>query len=51
MCNAVLLGSSGLLCIFAVACVVAYVTSAHRGIYETQRIDTPKRGHRRDDTR
>lgn len=26
----------------ALACVVAYVCSLHRGIYETQRIDTPK---------
>jgi len=26
----------------AVACAVAYVFSAHRGIYEAQRVDTPK---------
>jgi H+/Cl- antiporter ClcA len=25
-----------------VGCVVAYLTSGHRGIYGTQRIDTPK---------
>ena len=30
--------------LLAVACVVSYVFSAHRGIYGTQRIDTPKGG-------
>ncbi len=29
----------------AVGCVVSYVFSAHRGIYESQRIDTPKDKH------
>jgi H+/Cl- antiporter ClcA len=28
--------------LFAVACVVSYVFSAHRGIYGSQRLDTPK---------
>jgi len=28
--------------VFAIACVVAYVASAHRGIYHSQRIDTRK---------
>ena len=28
----------------AVGCVVAYVCSSHRGIYTSQRLDTPKRG-------
>lgn len=28
--------------LFATACVVAYVTSSHRGIYNSQRVDTPK---------
>jgi H+/Cl- antiporter ClcA len=31
----------------AVACVVAYLTSGHAGIYKAQRIDTPKRRRRR----
>jgi H+/Cl- antiporter ClcA len=30
----------------AVACVVAYLTSGHAGIYKAQRIDTPKRRRR-----
>jgi len=30
--------------LFAVACSVSYVFSSHRGIYGTQRIDTPKGG-------
>ncbi len=30
--------------LFAVACVIAYFTSSHEGIYRSQRIDTPK-GH------
>lgn len=33
---------SGPMVLFAVTCVVSYVFSAHRGIYGTQRIDTPK---------
>jgi H+/Cl- antiporter ClcA len=33
---------SGALPYFAVGCVVAYVFSSHRGIYGSQRIDTPK---------
>ena len=28
--------------VFAIACVIAYVTSAQRGIYHGQRIDTRK---------
>ncbi len=28
--------------LFAIACVVSYIFSAHRGIYGTQRIDSPK---------
>jgi H+/Cl- antiporter ClcA len=32
--------------LLAVACVVAYVFSSHRGIYGTQRVDTPKGAHR-----
>ena len=35
--------------LLAVACVVAYVFSSHRGIYGTQRVDTPKGAHRPDD--
>jgi H+/Cl- antiporter ClcA len=35
---------SGAIAPFAVACVVAYVFSAHRGIYGSQRVDTPKGG-------
>jgi len=31
-----------LIVLFAIACVIAYVTSSHRGIYHSQRIDTPK---------
>jgi H+/Cl- antiporter ClcA len=38
-----LFGSQGLV-LFAVACVVAYVFSSHRGIYGAQRVDTPKGG-------
>jgi H+/Cl- antiporter ClcA len=38
-----LFGSQGLV-LFAVACVVAYVFSSHRGIYGSQRVDTPKGG-------
>jgi H+/Cl- antiporter ClcA len=30
----------------AVACVIAYLTSGHAGIYHAQRIDTPKRRRR-----
>jgi len=26
----------------AVACVIAYLTSGHHGIYRAQRLDTPK---------
>lgn len=33
---------AGALPYFAVACAVAYLFSSHRGIYEAQRIDTPK---------
>jgi H+/Cl- antiporter ClcA len=33
---------SGPAVLLAVACIVSYVFSSHRGIYETQRIDTPK---------
>jgi H+/Cl- antiporter ClcA len=33
---------SGAFVYLAVACVVSYVFSSHRSIYETQRIDTPK---------
>ena len=32
----------GVLVLFAVACVVSYVFSSHRGIYGSQRVDTPK---------
>ncbi len=39
---AVELFGSGPIVLFAVACVIAYVTSSHRGIYHSQRIDTPK---------
>jgi H+/Cl- antiporter ClcA len=39
---AVELFGAGPIVLFASACVIAYVTSAHRGIYHTQRIDTPK---------
>ena len=35
---------SGPVVVLAVACVVAYVFSAHRGIYGAQRLDTPKNG-------
>jgi H+/Cl- antiporter ClcA len=35
----------GALPYLAVGCVVAYVFSAHRGIYASQRIDTPKDPH------
>ena len=35
--------------LFAVACVVSYVFSSHRGIYGSQRIDTPKIAGRRAD--
>ncbi len=31
--------------VFAIACVVAYVFSSHRGIYHGRRIDTPKGPH------
>lgn len=34
--------SGGIIVPLAVGCVVAYVFSSHRGIYDTQRIDTPK---------
>lgn len=33
---------SGAFVYLAVGCVVSYVFSSHRGIYETQRVDTPK---------
>ena len=36
-----LFGASNIV-FFAVACVIAYVASAHRGIYTSQRVDTPK---------
>jgi H+/Cl- antiporter ClcA len=36
-----LFGSANIV-VFAIACVIAYVTSAHRGIYHGQRVDTPK---------
>ncbi len=39
-----LFGSGSALYI-ALACVAAYLASGHRGIYGTQRIDTPKNGH------
>lgn len=32
--------------LFLVACALSYVFSSHRGIYATQRIDTPKSGRR-----
>lgn len=35
--------------LFAVACVVSYVFSSHRGIYGSQRIDTPKFADRTSD--
>jgi hypothetical protein len=37
----------------AVGCVIAYVCSAHQGIFTTQRIDVPKRARvgRRPDRR
>ncbi len=40
---------SGSVVAMAVGCVVAYVFSSHRGIYATQRIDTPKRPQRPQD--
>lgn len=36
---------SGSALYMALACVAAYLASGHRGIYSTQRIDTPKNGH------
>jgi H+/Cl- antiporter ClcA len=33
---------SGALPYLALGCVVAYIASSHRGIYDTQRVDTPK---------
>ena len=36
--------------LFAVACVVSYVFSSHRGIYGAQRVDTPKGDEQVDDT-
>jgi H+/Cl- antiporter ClcA len=43
--GAELFGANGLV-LFAVACVVAYAFSSHRGIYLSQRIAHPKPGHR-----
>jgi H+/Cl- antiporter ClcA len=37
-----LFGGAGI-AYFAVACVTAYLTSGHEGIYRSQRLDTPKR--------
>lgn len=42
--GAELFGADGFV-LFAVACVVSYVFSPHRGIYHAQRIDTPKAAH------
>lgn len=39
---AVELFGAGNVVLFAIACVVSYVASSHRGIYRTQRIDTYK---------
>lgn len=39
---AVELFGAGNIAPFAIACVIAYITSSHRGIYNSQRIDTPK---------
>ena len=36
-----LFGGGGVV-MFAIACVVSYIFSSHRGIYGTQRIDSPK---------
>lgn len=36
-----LFGGGGVV-VFAIACVVSYIFSSHRGIYGTQRIDSPK---------
>jgi len=36
---------SGSALYMALACVAAYLASGHRGIYSTQRIDTPKNAH------
>lgn len=36
-----LFGGGGV-AVFAIACVVSYIFSSHRGIYGTQRIDSPK---------
>ncbi|RMF52759.1 MAG: voltage-gated chloride channel protein [Chloroflexota bacterium] len=38
---------SGSALYMALACFTAYLASGHRGIYSTQRIDTPKNGHSR----
>jgi H+/Cl- antiporter ClcA len=45
---AVELFGAGAIVLYAVACVIAYVASAHRGIYNSQRIDTPKGSLRSD---
>ena len=42
--GAELFGADGFV-LFAVACVVSYVFSSHRGIYHSQRVDTPKAAH------
>ena len=42
--GAELFGADGFV-LFAVGCVVSYVFSSHRGIYHSQRVDTPKAAH------